>query len=311
MDTTRVREVVEASPGCVRLFVSGAVSHVGKSTVCMGLLGFLEACGIPGKDLSYIKPSTQCEAVDLVQAWCAARGIRYVGGADAPLVFYPGLTRAVIAGEIDVDVDDVVDAVDVACQGKRFCVIDGVGFPGVGSCVGLSNADVARACGAPVVLVGKAGVGSAIDTHCLDCALFERAGVPVLGAIFNLAPTDGFYAAEKIRQPLETFFARSRPRETCYGVVPSVDRLVGAREKADATTADAAVAHLMANVDFRALVEDTVFDVYNRRPSRRVRRRPSSQNDGRGGGTGGGGAAEVRSAIEARARESGAVRSTS
>ena len=46
----------------------------------------------------YIKPATQCEAPDLLVRWCAAKGIEYVGGTDAPLVFYSGFTRDFMVG---------------------------------------------------------------------------------------------------------------------------------------------------------------------------------------------------------------------
>lgn len=283
---------------CVRLFVSGAVSHVGKTTVCLALLGYLEACGIAPSLLAYIKPATQCEADDALALWCRSKGVRHVGGSDAPLVFYPGLTRSVISGETTFDLGSIAAKVDETCEGKRFCVIDGVGFPGVGSCVGASNVDVARACRSPVVLVGKAGVGSAIDTHCLDTALFEASKVPVLGAVFNMADAQGYYTKEKIIGPIETYFRNMRPRETCYGIVPSFEPLVGARDSnVGDLDVNAAVAHLVAHIDFKALIEDAALDVFNRKR----RRRPLTQaqavlwkHDDR------------RHVVEARARSEGA-----
>ena len=47
----------------------------------------------------------------------------------------------------------VSESVDAVCEGKHFVLVDGVGFPGVGSVVGCSNADVAAASKAPVLLV--------------------------------------------------------------------------------------------------------------------------------------------------------------
>jgi hypothetical protein len=43
-----------------------------------------------------------------------------------------------------------------------------VGFPAVGSVVGVSNVEVAKASRAPVVVVGKSGVGGAIDAYTLN-----------------------------------------------------------------------------------------------------------------------------------------------
>lgn len=276
---------------CCRIFVAGAVSTVGKSTLCLGLLGYLlEEAGVPASKLAYIKPATQCEKFDTVAQWCEAKGVRFVGGASAPIIYYPGLTRAVIAGEASVDLKAVARTVDELCCDRLMCVIDGVGFPGVGSCVGASNADVAKACTAPVVLVGKAGVGSAIDEYCLNATFFEHLGVPVLGAVFNKAQNEGFYAVEKIRGPIETFFHDSRSRETCYGVVPEL--------RGDLDSADAAIAHLKAHVNFKALLRDAGLDVYNRK------RRSSSRATLAAGAV----VSSVdRTAIEERARADGAV----
>jgi len=286
---------------CVRVFVAGAVSHVGKTTVCLAILGYLEACGIAPSEMAYVKPATQCEAADALAVWCEAKGVRHVGGTEAPLVFYSGLTRAVIARETArIEPSAIAARVDELCRGKKFCVIDGVGFPGVGSCVGASNADVAAACRAPVVLVGKAGVGSAIDAHCGNAALFHQANVPVLGAVFNKADTDGFYAADKIRLPIETFFRDSRPRETCYGVVPAATAFVDARDTPTLSKATDAIHHLATYLDFHALIQDVALDVFNRK------RRPppppleSSQTEHRD-------ALPTRVDIEARARADGAV----
>ena len=79
----------------------------------------------------------------------------------------------------------VRDAVDEVAAGVKVCVVDGVGYPSVGSIVGLDNATVARAIGAAVVLVAKAGVGDAIDSFNLDATWFLAHGVPVVGAIYN------------------------------------------------------------------------------------------------------------------------------
>lgn len=49
------------------------------------------------------------------------------------------------------------------CQGKRLVLVDGVGYPAVGSVAGCSNADVAATLHAPVMIVGRPGVGNAID----------------------------------------------------------------------------------------------------------------------------------------------------
>ena len=76
-----------------RIFVAGAASHAGKSTVCLGLLSALAERWGAGS-VAYIKPATQDERLDGVARWCDARGVARVAGADCPLVYYAGFTRA-------------------------------------------------------------------------------------------------------------------------------------------------------------------------------------------------------------------------
>ena len=114
------------------------------------------------------KPATQCEAPDLLQAWCSAHGVQHVEGAAAPLVFFKGFTRDFLAGNQGTSqewIAAIAAAVDAVAFGKAFLI---VGFPAVGSVVGVSNVEVAKASRAPVVVVGKSGVGGAIDAYTLN-----------------------------------------------------------------------------------------------------------------------------------------------
>lgn len=240
----------------MRVFVAGDRSHVGKSSVCLTILAHLKQRG----EVAYIKPATQSEAGDTVSRWCKKHNVKT---AKSPLVFYPGFTRSVIPGRVSLE--NIASAVDEVCKDCKFCVIDGVGFPGVGSCVGASNAQVAAACRAPVVLVLRAGVGGAIDAHCMNACLFEQQGVPVLGCVLNRAETDGYYAKDKIQETIDVFFRNSRPRERCYGIVPTLDVIENARDVDDDDLADHVIRHVAAHLDLDDLVVDATLDVFNRR----------------------------------------------
>lgn len=79
-------------------------------------------------------------------------------------------------------------------------IVDGVGYPAVGSICGVSNADVAHALRAPVLLVGKSGVGDAVDSYNLNASFFESRGVRVLGGVFNRISTSGYYSLQRCRE---------------------------------------------------------------------------------------------------------------
>ena len=211
----------------LKLLVAGDKSSAGKSTVSLGLLVALLESGLKPHDIAYIKPSTQCVASTLVARFCEDQGIacEHVG----PVVYYRGFTRKLLdepagpnAGTL---VEQCSEAVSRISIGKRITVIDGVGYPAVGSVVGCSSADVAVACEAPVLLVGKPGVGDAVDSFNLCARYFEAQSVPVLGAIFNRLSPSGFYSLDACRGYVRKYMAWARPRQRVYGMLPKHDAL--------------------------------------------------------------------------------------
>eukprot|EP00439_Symbiodinium_sp_Y106_P005329 s3060_g1.t1 len=263
------------STTCVRVFVAGAVTHVGKTSVCLGLLAALRKAGLKAQELAYIKPATQCEAPDLLSKWCAKEGIEYVAGEEAPLVFYSGFTRSFLAGEQGTSaqwLQKIEERIQKLSDGKRVVIVDGVGFPAVGSIVGVDNADVARASRAPVLLVCKSGVGSAVDSFSLNSSYFLAKSVPVLGAVFNLGEIEGFYSSDKCRESIQAWFAmQGGRRERFYGVVPKLLELDGLRERIKDTgeddldaLADMNAVHFAQHVDIAAIFADAAADPWCR-----------------------------------------------
>mmetsp|Transcript_77683 Transcript_77683/g.217757 ORF Transcript_77683/g.217757 Transcript_77683/m.217757 type:complete len:375 (+) Transcript_77683:72-1196(+) len=275
-DPKALASVVDAADGrCIRIFVAGAVTHVGKTTVCLGILAALRAAGLKSSELAYVKPATQCEAPDLLKKWCDAEGIEYVSGEEAPLVFYSGFTRSFLSGEQGTSeswLKRISEKVNEMARGRRVLIVDGVGFPAVGSIVGVDNADVAKAARAPVLLVCKSGVGGAIDSFNLNCCYFASKGVPVLGAVFNLGAAEGFYAWDKCAEMITRYFdLHVERRERYYGVVPMVAGLDGLRERIGETSeasirelATLNASHFAAYADIAGLVGDAASDPWCR-----------------------------------------------
>jgi hypothetical protein len=153
----------------LRLFISGDRSSVGKSTTCQYLLASLLQLGLSAHELAYIKPVTQCEAEQSVVQFCQEQGISCQG--IGPVVFYKGFTRAYLDGTTETSselLESVHKAVEDISEGKKLVLIDGVGYPSVGSICGISNADTAKVLQAPVILVSKSGVGDAVDSFNLN-----------------------------------------------------------------------------------------------------------------------------------------------
>lgn len=223
----------------IRIFVAGDRMSVGKTSVCLGILGSLVARGYPCESLAYIKPATQNESPQLVQLYCERMGISCI--PIGPVVYYRGFTRAFLAGQTESSPEllkKVEVSVDQVARGKHVVIIDGVGFPAVGSICGTDNASVARSSGypllsssesqqripCPTVLVGGSGVGSAVDSFNLNAAYFERAQVTVLGAIFNKLSLEGFYSLENCKEQITRYFDQNEHQvklgRQAFGFVP-------------------------------------------------------------------------------------------
>ncbi|CAM9130807.1 unnamed protein product [Ectocarpus sp. 6 AP-2014] len=229
----RERGVPASGPGpAVLVFVAGDRSQVGKSSTCLGLLGaLLRREDLCSNDLAYIKPATQCEKPQLVTDWCEANGVACRG--IGPVVFYKGFTRQFLkggAGTSEELLQEIRDAVEEISSGKKVIVVDGVGYPAVGSICGVSNGDVAAALKAPVLLVGKSGVGDAVDSYNLNACFFEARGVRVLGGVFNRISTAGYYSLERCREAVTSYFAQANPNALPYGFVPEIASLKHAAE---------------------------------------------------------------------------------
>ncbi len=243
-------------PGLGTLFVSGDRASVGKSTCCLGLLASLVYAGVCVTDLAYIKPVTQCEQEQDVVRFCNEVGIKCQG--IGPVVFYKGFTRAFLNGETSTSdelVQQAVSAVRSLRQRHKFVVVDGVGYPAVGSICGISNAQMAKALQAPVWLVGKSGVGDAVDSYNLNAAYFKYHGCTVLGGIFNKLPLDGFYSLDACKEAVGRYFLTycASKQEKAYGFIPQVEMPVGST-----VTAMALASIFTERVQLDVLLADTL-----------------------------------------------------
>eukprot|EP00457_Paulinella_chromatophora_P004660 gb/GEZN01004672.1/.p1 GENE.gb/GEZN01004672.1/~~gb/GEZN01004672.1/.p1 ORF type:complete len:305 (-),score=30.34 gb/GEZN01004672.1/:943-1857(-) len=211
------------------LVLAGDKSGSGKSTVAMGILAGLLDAGLKPQELAYIKPVTQCEDVQLVCQFCEWKGIAHRG--IGPVRFYEGFTRDVIDGKDTIGVNGryelVRKAVATIGKGRKLVLVDGVGYPSVGSIAEISNAHMARALDfSPVLLVGRPGVGDAIDSTNLNKAWFEKFGVTVLGGCWNKVPTmSTYHPYEECVKYVTKYFQQAAPDFGNYGFIPLLSGL--------------------------------------------------------------------------------------
>ena len=178
-----------------QLYLAATGMNRGKTTVSLGLLGALADRKL---DIGFTKPVGQRYAIVDEQPadedailMRAALGLPDALSVMSPVHIPRGFTKAYIKGEVTPDLGARIRRAHETLAGVHdLLLIEGTGHAGVGSVVGLSNAQVARMLKAPAAIVAEAGVGRPIDEIVLNRALFARHGVEVVGAIINKVNAD-------------------------------------------------------------------------------------------------------------------------
>jgi len=104
------------------------------------------------------------------------------------LVFNKGFTKDFIDGltkTSDRLLEDILAEISQISENKAIVIIDGIGDPSTGSVVGISNVDIARSLDAPVLFIGKAGIGSAIDDTVLSVNFMQQRGIKNIALVYN------------------------------------------------------------------------------------------------------------------------------
>lgn len=203
-----------------KLYVTGTHRTAGKTMIVLGLMLTLEKRTSP---LGFIKPlgkrHMQAQGVGLDEdsllmekachVHCSIQDMSPVTiDREFSEEFFKAGAREPLMGRI-------LDAYARIAAEKSLVVIEGTGHACLGSVYGLSNAEVARALGAKVVIVSAGGVGQPIDEIALSVSFFRQHGVEIVGAIVNKA------RPEEI-EPMKSFGreALARLGVKLLGVIP-------------------------------------------------------------------------------------------
>ena len=164
----------------------------GKTTTCLALFSALRSIT---ERVGFIKPVGQRfidvdghqideDSVLLNQIFDVRIPIR----AMSPIAIHPTFTREYLddpTGNHSELIDKMCRAFDRAAFQQDYIIIEGTGHAGVGAVFDLSNADVAKHLNAKIIIVARGGIGRPIDEIALNKAVFEAAGVQIIGAIIN------------------------------------------------------------------------------------------------------------------------------
>jgi phosphate acetyltransferase len=174
------------------IFVAATGQHVGKTTICLGLVHGLKK---RLKNVGFIKPVGQ-RGVKIEDSLHVDKDValfkRHFKLSHSftdmsPVLIPQGFTRQYLDGEISLTklCQRITTSYDLITRDSRFTVVEGTGHSGVGSIVDLNNAKVAGLLGLDVLLVVSGGLGSALDQLALNKVMFDSYGVKIRGIILN------------------------------------------------------------------------------------------------------------------------------
>lgn len=193
-----------------RIYVAATSQHVGKTTSTLGLV---EALKEKSLSVGYCKPVGQ-QFVDLgdlkvdKDALLFSKIMRFDLRAElhSPVIVGAGVTQQYLEDPSGFDFRSrIMHASEALQQMHDIVVYEGTGHPGVGNVCDLSNADVAKMLGTPVVMVVEGGIGNTIDRLNANLALFREQDVPIMGVIINKVIPDKlekvkYYVGKKLDQ---------------------------------------------------------------------------------------------------------------
>ena len=165
---------------CKKIFIGATGQHCGKTTISLSLMhlarkkyarvGFMKPLG--PKWIEFNGTIVDKDAAMFSTVFGVEEDVKLM----SPVTLAPGATRRFLDGEIDPTAPR--KAIRAACDELEkkydFLIIEGAGHGGVGSVVGMNNAQIAAELNAPVLLVSGGGIGNVIDSVELNRALYQR-----------------------------------------------------------------------------------------------------------------------------------------
>jgi BioD-like phosphotransacetylase family protein len=207
------------------LYIVGTKKDVGKTTMSLGLLHAFRKKGLRA---GYMKPLGQrvvpLDGLMLHEDSRVVASLIGAGNVEQMDMAVP-LTR----GKVEQQVYDfkpakvlekAVAMYESLASRYDLVVIEGMGHVGMGSCIGVSAADVCRAVGAKAMLISEGGIGKAIDDIFLCSTFLQARGVSLTGTIINKVWPEKFTRIkEATTRGLDNLGIRS------FGTVPFQEQL--------------------------------------------------------------------------------------
>ncbi len=179
------------------IYITGFRQHAGKTVTSLGLIALFRKY-IDPIHIGYIKPVGQ-ELVAMEDGRRIDKDARIVKEFSdipdldmrqvSPVRVGSGFTRTYLSSddtraETTKLENSILESLKTMAH-KKIIIAEGTGHPGVGSIVGLSNANVAALINADIVFLSGGGIGKALDMLEVDLSYFLFKRVRVRGIIFN------------------------------------------------------------------------------------------------------------------------------
>lgn len=105
----------------------------------------------------------------------------------SPVIIPKGYTKSFIDGKVDkkAQMGKILDSFNETAAASDVMLIEGTGHVGVGACVQASNAIVANAVKADMILVANGGIGSAFDELSINYEMCRAHNVRLAGVVLN------------------------------------------------------------------------------------------------------------------------------
>lgn len=176
---------------CKKIFIAATGQHCGKTTISLSLIHLARK---KYARVGFIKPiGPKLFVLDGVEMDMDAALIASIYGLEedrslmSPVVLGRGYTKKYLSGQIPAEAP--LESIKQACRELEakndFLIIEGSGHGGVGSVVGINNAQIARTLDAPVIMVASGGIGCVIDSVQLNLSLFQQQGAEVKLVLVN------------------------------------------------------------------------------------------------------------------------------
>ncbi len=202
------------------LYIAGTQRDVGKTMLSIGLLNSFKQRGLR---VGYTKPLGQRVKGDRENPLHedAMLVSKFLNLADHNQI---GMVVPLPRGRVEKEIldestkvlaENVCEACKTLAKENDIVIIESMGHVAMGSCLGLSSAEVARTAGARILLVSGGGIGQAIDSIALCSDFLAHRGADLMGVVINKVWPEKYSRIKKATtKGLENLHLRT------YGTIP-------------------------------------------------------------------------------------------